>query len=82
MNGTYVLQLEGKWVIDGNYIVKSKKPYNAVLDNSLETDYLFSLPQSNRYKENNKYFDKINDDEKSFAYRDIITKDISLKYFN
>lgn len=25
---------------------------------------------------------KINDDEKSFAYRDIITKDISLKYFN
>ena len=33
----------------------------------------------------NAYFSewiKINDDEKSFAYRDIITKDISLKYYN
>ena len=48
MNGTYVLQLEAKWVVDNNYIVKLKKAYTAVLDNSLETDYLFSLPQSNR----------------------------------
>ena len=55
MNGTYILQLEGKWVIDNNYIVKSKKPYTAVLDSSLETDYLFSLSQSNRYEYNNKF---------------------------
>ena len=56
MNGTYILQLEAKWVIDNNCVVKSKKPYTAVLDNSLETDYLFSLPQSNRYEYNNKFF--------------------------
>ena len=53
---TNILQLEAKWVIDDSYIVKSKKSYSAVLDNSLETDYLFSLPQSNRYEYNNKYY--------------------------
>ena len=53
---TNILQLEAKWVIDNNYIVKSKKPYTAVLDYSLETEYLFNLPQSSRYEYNNKFY--------------------------